>query len=254
MRNERQALGESNRRNFKVMRADPLSDALQGIANLGVVTCGRSSNGSEAKGSRNRSTSARSFTGSRLRAAPKRSSAALWSRRPPRRGVTREAAPPRTKACVEGTRCRRSCRAGTSRLRQRPPLELRLRRTLESRILDCPFDGFEPPLGPVPLGFLSNGKFDPMPDEGRQLGEAEGRRTENSVDSNGGHVGRVARTARTDPRQGEASPAFRGAAGHCSAGWGGSKRLWRVRSRRSCGATKFTGQSECSELGGHSSS
>ena len=41
MRNERQALGESNRRNFKVMRADPLSDTLQGIANLGVVTCGQ---------------------------------------------------------------------------------------------------------------------------------------------------------------------------------------------------------------------
>ena len=40
VRNERQALGKSNRRNFKVMRANPLSDALQGIANLGVVTCG----------------------------------------------------------------------------------------------------------------------------------------------------------------------------------------------------------------------
>gem|GEM_PF-4255595 len=57
---------------------------------------------------------------------------ALWCRRPHRRGVAREAAQPRTKACVEGTRCRRSCRAGTSQLRQGPPLELRLRRTLES--------------------------------------------------------------------------------------------------------------------------
>ena len=135
------------------------------------------------------------------------------------------------------------CREGTSRLRQDPPLDLRLRRTLESRILDCPFDGFEPTLGPVSLEVLSNGKFDPMSDEGRQLREVEGRRTENSVDSNGGHVARVARTARTDLRQGEAWPAFRGAAGSGAAGVGRAQNgSGGVRSRRSsCGGGKVHG-------------
>ena len=41
MRNECQPLSKSNRRNFKVVRTDPLSDTLEGIANLGVVTCGQ---------------------------------------------------------------------------------------------------------------------------------------------------------------------------------------------------------------------
>jgi len=49
-----------------------------------------------------------------------------------------------------------------------------------------------------------------MSDEGRQLRQLEGRRTENSVDSNGGHVARVAQTARTYPGHGEASPLWVG--------------------------------------------
>jgi hypothetical protein len=40
VRNERQPLSESNRRDFKVVRTDPLSDALEGMANVGVVACG----------------------------------------------------------------------------------------------------------------------------------------------------------------------------------------------------------------------
>jgi len=40
VRNECQPLSKSNCRYFKVVRTDALSDTLEGIANLGVVTCG----------------------------------------------------------------------------------------------------------------------------------------------------------------------------------------------------------------------
>src|SRR5262245_28091591 len=86
-----------------------------------------------------------------------------------------------------GRRYRRSYRAGISRRQGGPGGRLRLRWTLERRILDGTFNGVEPAGRPTAASFFADDQLDAPPYERRELRQIDGGRVQHLVDSDGRH-------------------------------------------------------------------
>src|SRR6185369_16822058 len=86
-----------------------------------------------------------------------------------------------------GSRCKRSCRAGTSLVERWSRLELWLGCPLEGWIVDRALHGLKPSGGPTVVGLVAHNQLDAVPDERSKLGTLEDMLVENGADSDRGH-------------------------------------------------------------------